>query len=212
MSNRKRIGRVKATRRRRPSGPIRSLRSNTSRCLKLWRRHKSPDRLRAVFIDPVTTTAARIKHELVRDMLRLFGEARLRVVGASMLPALWPGDVVTIQPRRFEDILAGQIVTFAPGGAMISHRVVSRIPETGCLITRGDRCLENDSPVHGSQVLGVIHRIQRGGSSVSIRPRGTPGGRAAGWLLRHSDVATRVAVCLHGLWRTVAGREVMCKV
>ena len=35
--------------------------------------------------------------ELVVDVLGQFGEARLRVVGSSMLPAIWPGDVLTIR-------------------------------------------------------------------------------------------------------------------
>ena len=36
--------------------------------------------------------------ELVADVARAFGEVRLRVTGASMLPAIWPGDIlVTVQ-------------------------------------------------------------------------------------------------------------------
>jgi hypothetical protein len=38
----------------------------------------------------------RLGCELVADVLRAGGEARVRVMGTSMLPALWPGDILVI--------------------------------------------------------------------------------------------------------------------
>ena len=37
--------------------------------------------------------------ELVAEVVRSFGEVRLKVTGGSMLPAIWPGDVITVRRR-----------------------------------------------------------------------------------------------------------------
>ena len=39
------------------------------------------------------------KHDLAAEVLRQFGEVRLKVTGASMLPSVWPGDVLTVRRR-----------------------------------------------------------------------------------------------------------------
>ena len=38
-------------------------------------------------------------HDLDAQVIRQFGELRLKVTGASMLPSVWPGDVLTVRRR-----------------------------------------------------------------------------------------------------------------
>jgi len=47
-------------------------------------------------VDALTTHA--LKCDLAADVIRGFGTLRLRVNGFSMLPSIWPGDVVCVCP------------------------------------------------------------------------------------------------------------------
>jgi len=56
--------------------------------------------------------------ELVADALRAGAETRIRVMGTSMLPALWPGDILVVR-RRAAAPSPGDIVLFcATGGCL----------------------------------------------------------------------------------------------
>ena len=67
---------------------------------------------------------------LVADALRRSGRlrqiVRLRVHGESMLPALWPGDVVEIASCSPEDVRPGEIVLALRDGRLFLHRFVGR--------------------------------------------------------------------------------------
>src|SRR6202163_1814360 len=79
---------------------------------------------------------------LVADALRRFGQSvRLRVHGESMLPALWPGDVVEIAGCSLEDVRPGEIVLARRDGRLFLHRLVGRFdgPSTpNGFLLRGD--------------------------------------------------------------------------
>src|SRR5437773_2244681 len=57
-----------------------------------------------------------IKCDLASQVLRSTGELRLRALGLSMLPSLWPGDILSIQSCTFEDV-AGAILCCVRGKA-----------------------------------------------------------------------------------------------
>jgi hypothetical protein len=62
--------------------------------------------------------------ELATETLRSFGQLRLRVNGASMLPAVWPGDILTVIRDTAAQALPGDIVLFGREGRLVAHRVV----------------------------------------------------------------------------------------
>jgi len=74
---------------------------------------------------------------LVADALRLGGRLRLRVHGESMLPTLWPGDVVEIASCTPADVRSGEIVLALHDGRFFLHRLVSPCTQNGFLL-RGD--------------------------------------------------------------------------
>src|SRR5712691_4904581 len=53
-----------------------------------------------------------IKCELFAEVLRSYGKGRLRVTGTSMVPAVWPGDMLTIYREDISRVVLGQIVLF----------------------------------------------------------------------------------------------------
>ena len=96
-------------------------------------------------------TAAREENKcsLAAELLGCCGELRLRATGTSMLPALWPSDLITIRAEEFDRVAPGDIILYARGNRFFIHRVVKAPVDNGCrtLITRGDALAENDPPV-----------------------------------------------------------------
>ena len=57
-----------------------------------------------------TDNSQTVRADLFADVLRQFSTARLVVTGASMLPAIWPGDALTIERKELAELRAGEIV------------------------------------------------------------------------------------------------------
>jgi signal peptidase len=64
--------------------------------------------------------------ELAAEVLRSSGRLRLRATGASMLPAVWPGDILSVRSHDVVEALPGDIVLFGREGTLVAHRVVER--------------------------------------------------------------------------------------
>jgi signal peptidase I len=133
-----------------------------------------------------------VKRDLTADVIRQFGEARFKVTGTSMLPSVWPGDVITVRRQSAAELSLGQIVLCYRNQAFVAHRVVGERDEG--LITRGDSLPYDDPPFSESEVLGAVVSIVRNG-----RPVEPP---SAWWLcvgsaiVRHSDLCTRIMLRL----------------
>ena len=128
--------------------------------------------------------------ELVDEVARTSGEVRLKVTGASMLPALWPGDVIAVQRCAFAELRPGQIVLYRQEGKLTAHRIQRISPSH--LITRGDSVPACDPPVGACGVVGRVASILRNGRS--IQPERSFFHRAVSSILRRSDCCTRIAL------------------
>jgi signal peptidase len=133
-----------------------------------------------------------VKCELIADVARRFGEVRLKVTGTSMLPSLWPGDILTVRRQGTAEILPGEVVMFARQGHLVAHRVVERTlcQDRTQWVTRGDSVGSNDAPVSSHELLGRVTAIERG--SRRLTPHQSVASRFASWILCRSDLATRV--------------------
>ena len=109
---------------------------------------------------------------LAGDVVRTFGEVRLRVFGTSMVPSIHPGDLVTVQRAGLSEISSGEIVLYSREGRMFVHRVAEcgNNSDGPFLITRGDRLRQNDPPVSTAELLGRVTSIQRGNRADSTLP------------------------------------------
>ncbi len=156
-----------------------------------------------------TTSAARlswttVRSGLVADVLRgrshLRQSVRLRVHGESMLPAVWPGDVVEIESCSLADVRPGEIVLALREGRLFLHRLAAPCTPNGFLL-RGD-CVPGPDPRFPPEAL--LGRLvstageRRGGSGFGVKWFGVKWSRAAGLLLCHCGVARRLALKLHG--------------
>src|SRR5438552_7707417 len=100
--------------------------------------------------------------ELLAEVARKFGEIRFKATGDSMLPSVWPGDLLTVRRQRFSEFRSGQIVLYervaggqAEAAQFVAHRIVDFSGDFSGrqLITRGDSMLRNDAPVHEDRIL-----------------------------------------------------------
>jgi hypothetical protein len=148
----------------------------------------------------ITNGAARetLGCELAAEVLRSFGKLRLRTTGASMLPTVWPGDVLSVRRHNFEEALPGDIVLFVREGRFVAHRVVERtLGKNGIQwVTRGDSVGGNDAPVSSHALLGRVTAIERG--SRRLTPHLSLAGRLLSWVLSRSDLSTRLALRIRG--------------
>jgi signal peptidase len=144
--------------------------------------------------------------ELIADALRAGHEARIRVTGTSMLPAIWPGDVLLVRPLGDTHFAKGNIVLFLRDGRLFAHRVVDRSGDR--LITRGDAVPDCDPPVSASELLGVVAGIVRHDGSMRVVPSAPPmRHRMIAFAVRHSQLAYRMVLKVHqcgGLLRTAS--------
>jgi signal peptidase I len=107
---------------------------------------------------------------LIAAALRGGYPVKVRVAGTSMLPAIWPGDVLTVTPSHWA--VTGDVVLMLNGLRLRAHRVVETFERHGAVIqrTRGD-ALDTEDP-RGGEILGkVVERNGRPLTSACQRSR-----------------------------------------
>lgn len=140
------------------------------------------------------------KLSLAAEVLRRRGTVHLELRGTSMLPSLWPGDLLTIQSAACDEVVPGDIVLVLRDNRFFVHRLVERRQSQDCpsWITRGDAIRHNDAPVAASDLLGRVARIRRANRSfVPSRRLSLLHSALAGMLFRW-DGFRNLALRIHG--------------
>jgi signal peptidase I len=132
--------------------------------------------------------------DLVAEVVRSTGKASLGVTGCSMLPVIWPGDVLTIHQHCPAESEPGQILLYSRNGRLTAHRVIKA--SNGFVITRGDSLPTVDEPVGSQDVVGRVVSIQRRDRSLS--PRQSFLQAAAAAVMRRSELFKRMYLRLSG--------------
>lgn len=159
-----------------------------------------------------TSNWSAVRSALVAEVLRRQGRVRVRlqVYGESMLPALWPGDVVEIESCRLEELGAGDIVFAQRDERLFLHRLVADRGANG-FVLRGDCMRRADLEYPPEALLGRLVRGTRerrdvadsdidSGSRVQLTAEwlGANWSRAIGMFFWHCGWARRLALRLHG--------------
>jgi hypothetical protein len=169
------------------------------------------------FLMPETTTSSPSaswdteRSSLVAETLRGIGREglaqsrniRMRVYGESMLPALWPGDIVEIAPCALQEVKKGEIVLATREGRFFLHRFLAPCQPDGFLL-RGDSMPGGDPFFPLEALLGrLVRRTESSrGTLFSIFALG-PGwsakfSRALGFLFCHIGLVRRIVLGIHG--------------
>jgi len=136
---------------------------------------------------------------LAAEILSLGGEIRLRALGSSMLPSVWPGDILTIEGTSCHVTVPGDIVLVLRDQRPFIHRVEEKRVCNGHLqwITRGDAVPESDPPVATSELLGKVSCIQRNHRIFVPRRQVSTAARLLAWMLCHWHRFRSVCLRLH---------------
>jgi len=135
-----------------------------------------------------------VKVDLVAEALALAGTIRLRVTGASMLPTIWPGDVLTVRRLESEELQEGDVAVLRREGRLITHRIIHQ--EKEFVMARGDAKLKADAPFRREEVFGSVVAVHRGRKEVTVA-RKTGAEILVRFALAPSQLLTRIAVRLH---------------
>jgi signal peptidase len=105
--------------------------------------------------------------DLIADVVRAQGTVHLKVAGSSMVPTLWPGDLVTVGRCEPSELQTGSLIVFRQDERLIVHRLMHW--EGGCVVARGDASSRFDRPAPASDVIGRVESILRDGRIVATR-------------------------------------------
>ncbi len=136
---------------------------------------------------------------LAAEMLRCRGTVRLELRGTSMLPSLWPGDLLTIQCVAYDEVVPGDIVLVMRDNRFFVHRLVETRRGQDCfsLITRGDAVPHNDPPLAPSELLGQVTGVRRADRSFVPDRRLSPLQSALAWMVSRGDRFRNLALRIH---------------
>ena len=145
------------------------------------------------------SNATKSKHSLVVEALRTYGSCRFQVSGSSMVPTLWPGDLILIQRKPLPQLGSGDIVLQENGGRFFLHRLqtVRTDGDRIHLVTRGDAMPQPDAPFSIDHWLGVLTGVRRGGDWVPMPRRMSAAGRVVAAMVRRSALLSRLLVRAH---------------
>ena len=94
-------------------------------------------------------------------------ELRVKMAGKSMCPAIDEDDFVSIAPTAGDQLAVGDVVLYASlSDTAVIHRIVKI--DGGVIVTRGDFCTIDDTPVPIDRVLGKVINVDRDGIAVSV--------------------------------------------
>lgn len=136
---------------------------------------------------------------MATDSLRFSGRLRIQVRGESMLPTLWPGDVVEIASCSLADVRPGEIVLAIRDHRFFLHRFLA-FRQDGFLL-HGD-CMPAPDPQFPHE--SFLGRLVNCADSPAGRAQAGPifplhpWSRAIGWVLCHCDPARSLALKIHG--------------
>jgi signal peptidase len=168
----------------------------------------------------VLQTANALGCELAGEVVRTFGRVRVRVTGMSMIPAVWPGDVLVVERRAAEKIERGEIAVAEREGRLVAHRVIGPTADAGLKPTatnagtitlRGDSLLAADEPLRAEELLGTVVSIERGAGARRPRRKLGIGARMLAAMARRSSMAARLLVRLHAIFTARPERVALCK-
>ena len=145
--------------------------------------------------------------DLAAEVLRRFGEIRFIARGSSMIPAIYPGDLLTVRTHRIADARSGQIVLCLREGRFWAHRVMRKWRDGNRFLfsTRGDALAHEDPSLDESQLLGSVTSIVRYGKSVEVAHIAGPWMKILRVGVRHSSALARTLLSSHMLRMRLLG-------
>ena len=130
-------------------------------------------------------------------MLQRCGVVCIRATGTSMLPSLFPGDLLTVKATPREKLHKGDIVLIVRDARAFVHRLIIEPKPMSPLQTRGDAMAQADPPVAEGGLCGRVVEVTRNGRTFLPASRLTATERAVGLILCYCDRLRGWLLALH---------------
>ena len=152
---------------------------------------------------PVPPSRQHLQLDLAAEVLRRFGEVRIVELGRSMIPSIYPGDLLTIRSEPKSATRFGDIVLHLRAGRFCVHRVTQTWQQGGRFMftTRGDAAAQPDPPFDENQLLGRVTAIVRRGRQLDFAQMDTLRKKLLRRAVRKSEAAATFLLRWH-LFRT----------
>ncbi|HVB81607.1 MAG TPA: S24/S26 family peptidase [Candidatus Binataceae bacterium] len=154
----------------------------------------------------------RVGCALIAQALRAArGPVMLRVGGSSMVPAIWPGDIIEVSSVNDRSLPEQAVALFGRDGRLCAHRIVAVESHDGAtrLITRGDALAACDPPLPCAEVLGYVGAVIRHGRRIPMASKApSQAARMLSFAIRNSVIVRHLALGLHARRRPRSGLSV----
>jgi hypothetical protein len=147
--------------------------------------------------------------DLASEVLRKFGEIRFVARGCSMIPSIYPGDLLTVRSHQVSDARHGQIVLCLREGRFWAHRVIRKWQEgiRFLFTTRGDAHSHEDPSIDEHQLLGRVVSIVRYGQPLDIAQVENFWTKLVRLGVRNSSALAKTLLRRHSLRMRLLGRS-----
>jgi len=146
-------------------------------------------------------SSGEVRLDLAAEVLRRFGEVRFVARGSSMIPSIYPGDLLTVRSQAIAEARYGHIVLALREGRFWAHRLIRKWRQGNhfVLATRGDALLDEDPSLDESQVLGRVTSIVRYGKPVEFARVNGFSTKLLRWAVRNSNALAKALLRRHSL-------------
>jgi hypothetical protein len=145
---------------------------------------------------------AAVEMALAEEVLRSYGRLRIMARGSSMVPTIFPGDILFVERDPLARLRPGHVVLASRGGRFFAHRVVRLTALGGSprVITRGDALPGDDPAYFREEVLGRVTAVLRGRKQIELEGEDKRKGRRIfRWAVRNSDAIVAGLLWCHSL-------------
>lgn len=141
----------------------------------------------------------RQKIRLATMFLRSAGRVRIRAFGTSMLPTIWPGDVLLVEGTSLDRLASGDVALVSREDGICIHRLVNKNGTHWS--TRGDAMPQNDPPLQAAEIVGRVLEVHTGNRVLTLPRKVQPLTRLLAWVLCQSQLCRRIAFLAHSACR-----------
>ena len=148
-----------------------------------------------------TPSSQEVCLDLAAEVLARFGEVRFVAQGGSMIPGIYPGDLLTFRACALADAHCGDIVLCLHERRFWIHRLTRKWSNEKRLAfaTQGDALAHEDPPTDENQLLGRVTTIVRHGKPVRLARTATFWSALLCWSVRNSSFVATSLLRLHSL-------------
>jgi hypothetical protein len=146
---------------------------------------------------------------LASEVLRTSGGLRFAALGGSMVPTIFPKDILIVRRETARSARTGDVVLFFRDSRFCAHRLVEKREECEglTLITRGDALAQNDAPVAEDEFLGCVEAVVRGRKRIELDGSPSRTELLLRWAVRRSSSAVKWLLRWHRLRARLLGRD-----